>query len=823
MIMQLKHYSSGKQKILPFTLFIITSLIITSCALPLSQTTQSDQSAKPSEIGTSQVEINFSLQLPAVPNQGERIAIEILDEVTGLPYNPRQTIMTKISQQQYAVTLSFTAGSIVKYRYVKLGSTIKSEAKLDGQGIRYRMFYALTTGALTDILQTWEGESRDIGTGTLSGRVTENEGGLPIPDLLISSGGQLTFTDANGKFFIDNLSPGVHNVVVYAIDGKYRTFQQGATISAGMNTPAEIVLHQLPVVTVTFNVSTPGDALGAPIYIAGNILQLGNTFSDLTGGMSINPKQMPQLIQKEDGSFKLSLQLFAETDLLYKFTLGDGYWNSEQQSSGGFRIRQLIVPYDNLELNLIVDSWRTPDLEPLTFSISIPPESAPYDEKYIQFKTSRWTEPIPLWPLGNSKYLFILFSPLDATLPIFYRYCRNDECQYAHNLFETSEQPQVQPSEVPQSITETITSWKNWSPIEQPTEIIQANIPWKGKDFLTGVELTPQMDSSWQVYAPIGISKLVDGGVNRVIFSPLWFLHPSSPFMMPEIGSTPFSYELSKLMNTTQLSGITTTLFPQLGATDEIESWWTSQYHDETWWHNWFDSYERFLLNYAKIAENTEASTLIIGGKFVLPAFSGGVYPDGKETDVPDTMAARWEDLLADIHEIYHGKLVWGVNVHTAADPLPSFIDSFDEIYVLVDSPLSQESSPSFEEISASFTAVIDSLIYEIYRSTLKPISVGLAYPSADGGAKGCALLSDNCFNDGLFMPEEISSATVDLSEQSLVYNAVIPVISSREWITGITIRGYEPTLVLHDASSSISGKPAWDIIQYWFSELNTE
>jgi len=823
MIMKLKYFSSGKQKIPLFTLFIAISLLFSSCALPIKQTSNTDQPTSNSEIGTSQVDINFSLQLPAKLNQGERVAIEILDEVTGLPYNPREMLMQQITEQQYSTTLSFTAGSIVKYRYVKLGSTIKHEAKLNGQPIRYRIFYVLKAGSVTDILQTWEDESRDVATGTLSGMIVDSEVGQPIPDILVSSGGQLTFTDANGKFIIDNLSPGVHNVVFYAMNGEYRTFQQGANISSGMNTPAEITMHHLPMVTVTFNVTTPGDALGAPIYITGNVIQLGNTFSDLAGGMSINPKKMPQLTQQEDGSFKTSLQFYAETDLRYKFTLGDGYWNSEQQPSGGFRIRQLIVPNDNIELDLTVDSWRTPDIEPITFNVSIPLDSSPYDEKFIQFKTAKWTEPIPLWPLGNGQYLYILFSPLDTSLPISYQFCRNGECQYASNFTETSEEPQVLPSKTPQSITETVSSWKNWQPLDQPIEITPANFPWKDQNFKTSIELTPQMDSNWQVYAPISISRFAESGVNQIIISPQWFLLSDSPLINPVIGSTPFNYELSNLIITTQSFGITTSLFPQLRSINEMESWWGSQPHDEDWWQNWFDSYKRFILNYAKVAENTGVSSLIIGGKAVLPAFPGGSYPNGMDTDVPVIITDRWEDLLEDINNIYQGKLVWGTNVHTIADPLPSFIDAFDEIYVSIDSPLSQESTPSFDEISATISSVIDNLIYEVYRSTLKPISLGLAYPSAYGGAQGCAILSDNCYNDGLFLPEEMTSASVDLDEQTLIYNAVMPIIASRDWITGITIRGYEPTVILHNASSSISGKPAWDVIQYWFSGLNAE
>jgi hypothetical protein len=685
------------------------------------------------------------------------------------------------------------------------------------------MFYADRTNSVTDLLQSWEGEKTNNATGTLSGIVVTSDGGEPIADILVSVGGQLTFTDANGYFFVENLTPGTHNVLFYAIDGKYETFQQGASISAGMNTPAEVAMLPMALINISFQISAPIDALGAPIYMAGNIIQLGNTFSDLGGGMSIKPKRMPKLTPQEDGTYTLDLQLYEKTDLRYKFTLGDGYWNAEQQTSGGFRVRQLIVPDQDLRIDASIDAWRSSGMEPITFNVSMPSETTPYDEKYIQLKSSHWTEPLPLWPVGSGNYLYMLFSPLDTSLPISYRYCRNANCQYAHNSKATADEIQIQPSDVKQTITDTVSSWENWHVLDQPTEVVSANIPWKDESFKTSVELTPQMDPSWQVYAPVGLSEVAKIDANHIIYSPQWFVHFQSPYILPTIGATPFHYELNNLLITSQSLGMATSIFPHLGNTQDIAAWWNSQPHNTDWWEQWFDSYEQFILNYAKLAQISGSSSLILGGKSLLPAISEGIFPDGSPTDAPDSINDRWEDLISNVREVYHGQLIWATNAHISMDPLPTFINEFDEIYISIDSPLTQGQDPTFEEISTNFTGVIDSLIYEIYRSTLKPVTLGFAYPSADGGSQGCYLVAGDCYNDGLFNLEEVSSLPVDLDEQTLIYNAIMPIIASREWITGITIRGYDPTITLLDASSSISGKPALDIVNYWFSGINAE
>ena len=52
------------------------------------------------------------------------------------------------------------------------------------------------------------------------------------------------------------------------------------------------------------------------------------------------------------------------------------------------------------------------------------------------------------------------------------------------------------------------------------------------------------------------------------------------------------------------------------------------------------------------------------------------------------------------------------------------------------------------------------------------------------------------------------------------LFIAILPVAASREWITGISIRGYVPVCDPEDKSSSISCKPAQDVIQYWYTGL---
>jgi hypothetical protein len=67
--------------------------------------------------------------------------------------------------------------------------------------------------SVQDYLQQWQDENRNADTGTLAGTLTDGTTGAPLPDILVSAAGNLTFTDANGQFVLQDLSMGVHNVV----------------------------------------------------------------------------------------------------------------------------------------------------------------------------------------------------------------------------------------------------------------------------------------------------------------------------------------------------------------------------------------------------------------------------------------------------------------------------------------------------------------------------------------------------------------------------------------------------------------------------------
>jgi hypothetical protein len=162
---------------------------------------------------------------------------------------------------------------------------------------------------------------------------------------MVTAGGVQTQTDSAGRFQLLGLRGGMHTFVAYSLDGAYQTFQQGATVAENQSTPVNVGLKPAQLVNVIFTVSVPaGTQPGVPLRITGSLLQLGNTFSDLRGGLSTIADRMPVLTPQADGQYSVSLFLPAGADIQYKYTLGDGFWNAEFTSTGQYATRDLIVP-----------------------------------------------------------------------------------------------------------------------------------------------------------------------------------------------------------------------------------------------------------------------------------------------------------------------------------------------------------------------------------------------------------------------------------------------------------------------------------------------
>ena len=776
--------------------------------------------------------ITFEVQIPSNVPTRDPVYLSVLDEVTGLSLNPERHAMQAEDDTNYTVTLPFPMGTTIKYRYTRQGNYIAEENTSTNRPVRYRLYRVDGPGRVQDVVSAWSDTGYTGQTGRIMGKALEDGSSKPIPGLLVTAGGAYAITSYDGSFLIEGLPTGTHNLVVYAMDGSYRTFQQGATVAENATTPATILLTPATPVNIVFTLSVPpGTLSGVPVRIAGNLSQLGNSFSDLSGGVSTVASRMPVLSPLPDGRYSLTLTLHAGSDLAYKYTLGDGFWNAEHTSGGAFRVRHLIVPESNTLIEDEVVSWGSSEYGPVLFDLTVPSVAPQNDTVSIQFNSYGWMEPIPMWYLSENRWAYVLQSPLDLFDKLGYRYCRNGRCGSADDA-ETAGNDSfgrlLQIDKGESMIRDQVQSW-SWLDTEVGDESIDApDIAPREPEFIAGVEFLPGYHPSWMPHLPVTYKNLKDEGVNWVFLTPTWTVTQSSPPMIePLLGRDPSWSDLVEMIQRAQSFGLQVALDPRPVFSQEAADWWAGAPRDFAWWNVWFERYRNFVLYHAAVAQSQGASALILGGSWISPALPGGVLADGSASGVPEDAETRWLALIDEVRNSYSGQLIWEIPYPEGLANPPPFLHRFDAVYLLWSAPLADQNSASAADMQSEAAGILDNEVKPFQEETGKPVLLAVAYPSAQGGATGCVpdpqvLVESGCLDlDLLSRPNaDIPPVERDLEEQFNAYQAMLVAANTRNWISGFISRGYYPPAALQDKSISVHGKPAEALLAYWYPRI---
>ena len=578
----------------------------------------------PTPTPTPAVTVTFDVTLPSPLLPGEILYLSVVDEVTGLGLNPTNHAMQGMDTLHYTLTLPFPIGSVVKYRYIRQSTLPTQEDDYADRVVRYRLYYATAPGTVQDIIASWTDSLFAGPIGRITGTVVDAADGKPITNILIGVGGQQTLTDSKGEFAIEGLPVGTQNLIAYALDGSYQTFQQGAIVMEDKTTPAKINLTAAPLVNVIFTVNVPETTMeNIAIRLAGNLSTLGNTYGDLEGGLSTVATRMPILNALEDGKYSLSLMLPAGADIRYKYTLGDGFWNAEHTPDGSFLLRQLIVPSGESLVQVLdsVSTWEDGTYAPITFELSVPGETPAADFISIQFNPYGWTVPIPMWAMGDNRWSYRLYSPLNILSSFEYRYCRNDQCGLADDL-QTSPGLGGRPitsSLVVQDLQDTVMDW-NWLEILPSTTLVGLTVTPRTSSFWSGIEFLPIQSPTWQYWMPQAVLNVQALYANWLVIRPTWSVTNTSPLVFsPVPGSDPLFTDTTHLVAGAHALNVKAALFPLPNLPAANDAWWQSAPHDSTWWNDWFEAYKSFAIYHADLATQSGAEALILGGEWVEP------------------------------------------------------------------------------------------------------------------------------------------------------------------------------------------------------------
>jgi len=806
-------------------IFVFLSMVLTACAISVNPTDnlQSSQEFSFTNLLDSQesLETKFSVNLINPLEEDETLFVEIIDEISGVGNHEVKHELSKINENNYETMFFCTKGSLVKYRYSKMNSDYQTELAADGSSIRYRLINCQDDYVQTDIISSWPDEPFSGKSGKITGEVVDQKSGDPLDNMLVSISGYQTFTDFLGQFSIEKLPIGNQVITVYSIDGSFETFQQTANIIEGLTTDAQIQMVPLPEINVTFIVTPPDDAKGAPIKMVGNLYQFGNTFSELDGGVSVLSSRSPIMTRLDDGRYKHQVKLHAGNDLRYTYTLGDGYWNTEQGLPNEIKFRQIILPNKDLIIEDKILGWRFENQNPKVIQVTIPENTPVSDSISIQFhKGDQWFEPLSMWPMGDRQWLYLLFTPLDPSSEIYYRFCRNGVCDFYGNSDDIEEAFYIDLLNNATTIQE-INTWPLWQKQLEPTTIEAADIPTKEKNYLTGIELANSYHPSDINQINNGLYELVEKSTNWLILTPSWKINNnfSYPQFKPNL---PENYDIEEIIANAQKKELITSIYPQIDFGMLPSVWWQNNIREEYWWQEWYKEYSKFILSYAQLAEKHHLEHIIIGGELAYPAMPGSLIPTESEIGTPGNADEIWLGIIEEIKSIYTGQVLLSLPFGGSEITQYEFMENIDGFYILFSPKISDsDQTSSLDEIKPVIGSFLDNEIKQLLDAQSKNIYLGLSYPAANGVASLCILDDNENCNDQTYIVTNnysLNTEQIDLQEQVDIYNACLFEIFNRDWISGLSSRGFYFPIKLQDFSSSINGKPAADVLWYWYA-----
>ncbi len=813
---------------------VILALSSQACAISLFQLPTPGASTPsapggPTSAPAPRAQVTFKVQLPEPLQPNEILAISVLDEVTGLALNSTDYQMTQSDATSYSAVLTIPDQAVVKYRYIRRGSSRVVEDTNADEGIRYRLLYINGPTEVVDTVSSWADKPVNTISGTIAGTVLNTDTGAPIPEIMVTAGGVQTLTDSAGRFQLNGLRGGNHTVVAYALDGTFQTFQQGATVEGNKGTPVEIRMKPAQLVNVIFTVSVPQNTQrGVPLRMAGSLLQFGNTFTDLRGGLSTVADRMPVMTPLPDGRYSVSLFLPAGAYLEYKYTLGDGFWNSEFNTIGQYVTRQMTVPNQNISINDEVQSWQAGPNAPILFEVTTPPDTPAGDLIYIQFNPYGWTQPIPMWPEGNNRWAYKLFGPLNIIGSFTYRYCRNAQCGSADDATtagDTAHGRNVSPTITAQDIQDTVNQWAWRQDIGNAT-LVQTDIPSRGTGFVAGVEFQSFYEPNLPTFTPYALQNIKAFNGNWVIYDPTWSFSRSNPLIFTQQpGKDPFWSDTTSGIAYARALNMNVALFPQPRFPTNANDFWKNAPRDSGWWDNWFNHYRAFALNFADMATKAEAQSIVLGGEWIAPALPSGKLVDGNPSGVPADAEARWKAIVAEVRQHYRGLVLFAIPYNNSTDVVPpiNLLKDTDGIYLLWYAKLGDQANLSVGAMTEEAGRLLDNNVFPAQSQTGKPVIIGISYPSATNSATACIPDGSNGCLDwtALNRPNaDIGAATLNLQQQMDIYDAMFHAINGRSWVSGLVSRGYYPPVELQDKSASIHGKPAANLLWYWFPRL---
>ena len=296
----------------------------------------------------------------------------------------------------------------------------------------------------------------------------------------------------------------------------------------------------------------------------------------------------------------------------------------------------------------------------------------------------------------------------------------------------------------------------------------------------------------------LNIQPLVENRVNWIVQTPFgWQRGIDTPrIKLSTTGGVLWGETDQGLAVTTKLArdrGIHTLLKPHIWISG---GGWRGQIRmaDDTQWDEWFESYRRFILHYARFAQVHGIEALCIGTELRTCVIG---HQD------------QWRRIISEVRAVYDGKLTYAANWYAEFEEI-TFWNELDFIGIQAYFPLSDAEDPTLEDLLQGWKKPLRQ-IQRVRKKFDKPVVF------TEVGYRSIARAADKPWQ----WPRRGEENPTDTAIQARCYEAFFRTFWDKPWVAGVYWWKWFPNVVRTGVADNTGftpqNKPAEKVMAGWY------
>jgi len=209
---------------------------------------------------------------------------------------------------------------------------------------------------------------------------------------------------------------------------------------------------------------------------------------------------------------------------------------------------------------------------------------------------------------------------------------------------------------------------------------------------------------------------------------------------------------------------------------------------NEADWKTWFTSYQAFILDYARLAEELKMPMLCVG----------------TELEKTSQREKEWRAIIAEVRKVYSGKITYAANF-TEFEKV-KFWDALDYVGIQAYFPLAKDHNPDLEELKESWESHLPK-IEKVVRKYKKPILfTEIGYCNTVDAAV-----------EPWVWPNERKEIQFSEEVQALCYEAFFQTAWQKSWMAGVFFWKWYPERHGREPDFTPQGKAAERVMTAYF------